>query len=565
MSAQPTSSSLARREALYTGLGFALGFGWLWFPALQGFWLPEFLWGGVFDGGGTSLFCALLLAGFFGAGLWGRGTRFLRGTRLFRFFAGNNAPADSNGDSGAGDLRASRLFHWAHAAAFALVAVSLLPPAPASGVRLYLPVIAMALAALFQGLFWGGAVLALPPRLAAVSFVVAAFTATAFCGLVSLVPSDSGPGRAVALLLAVLAAWAAAYALARSLRIPRPEPKRPRGRPAKNTEPETEEAPEASEGDAATGRLTLYAAGTAIALLALAAGFAERIYSPSAFFFSPWAAGLIAALGAALGFVFCGNGASADNGARDVSPAPAATGLGRIVDRPPVSLHPVPAVCLALALCGIALALPEPFAFPFAASVLGATEGFISVAAVIVLAQLPQSPLSPQSPPSLPSQPPQPPQPPLSRRAALALGAAFVLSNLGSAAAGFPALLSASSDMITISRAVAGLIAAVALLLFTAYRRQRNETEPPDPEPAREIPLMPAEPEATAVTFTAREGEILSLIRQGLNNREIAKALHVQEVTVRFHLRNLYQKAGLTEREQLAALDVAMKGETEGI
>ena len=54
MSAQPPAFTLARREAVLTGLGFALGFGWLWFPALQGFWLPEFLWGGLFDGGGAS-------------------------------------------------------------------------------------------------------------------------------------------------------------------------------------------------------------------------------------------------------------------------------------------------------------------------------------------------------------------------------------------------------------------------------------------------------------------------------------------------------------------------------
>lgn len=541
MPTQPTSSSLALREALSTGLGFALGFGWLWFPALQGFWLPEFLWGGVFGGGGTSFFCVLLPAGFFGVGLWGGGTRFLRGIRLFRFFAGNNAPADSNGDNDAGDLRASRLFHWVHTAALALMAASLLPPAPTSGVMLYLPVIAMALAALLQGLFWGGAVLALPSRLAAASFVVAASAAAVFSGLVSFLPSGSGHGRTIVLLLAVLMAWAAAYALARALRLPRPEPKRPRGRPAKNAEPETEEAPEAGGRHAATGRLALYAVGAAILLLAFEAGLAERIFSPSAFFAFPWAAGLLTALGAVLGFILCGNGVSADNGAQDVSPASTPTGpgrlfMGRLLAGPLFSaLQPTTAICLALGLCGIALALPEPFAFPVVASVLSVAEGFISVAAVVVLAQLPQSP-------------------PL-RRAALALGVAFVLSNLGSAAAGILALLSTSLDMLTISRIAAGLIAAVAFLIFAVYRRQTRETKKTDAEPAQEPPSAPTEPESTAVAFTAREREILSLIRQGLNNREIAETLYVQEVTVRFHLRNLYQKTGLSEREQLAALD----------
>ncbi|SBW10611.1 membrane hypothetical protein [uncultured delta proteobacterium] len=549
MPTQPTSSSLARREAALTGVGFALGFGWLWFPALQGFWLPEFLWGGVFDGGGTSFFCVLLPAGFFSVGLWGGGIRFLRGIRLFRFFAGNNAPADSSGNNGTGDLRASRLFHWVHAAAFALMAVSLLPPAPTSGVGLYLPVIAMALAALLQGLFWGGAMLALPSRLAAASFVVAASAAAVFSGLVSLLPSGSGHGRTIVLLLAVLMAWAAAYALARVLRLPRPEPKRPRGRPAKNAEPETEEAPEAGGRHAATGRLALYAAGAAIMLSALEAGLAERIFSPSAFFVFPWAAGLLTALGAVMGFILCGNGVSADNGAQDVSLAsvPAGPGrlfMGRLLAVPLFSaLQPTTAICLALGLCSIALALPEPFASPFVFALLSTAEGFISVAAVIVLAQLPQSP-------------------PL-RRAALALGVAFVLSNLGSAAAGILALFSTSLDILTISRIAAGLIAAVALLLFAAYRRQTRVKESPDAEPVQEI--APTEPETTATIFTARERELLSLIRQGLNNREIAETLHVQEVTVRFHLRNLYQKTGLSEREELAAVNMPINGESERI
>ena len=35
--------SLAARKAVYAGLGFALGVGWLWFPAMQETWLPSFL------------------------------------------------------------------------------------------------------------------------------------------------------------------------------------------------------------------------------------------------------------------------------------------------------------------------------------------------------------------------------------------------------------------------------------------------------------------------------------------------------------------------------------------
>jgi DNA-binding NarL/FixJ family response regulator len=276
-------------------------------------------------------------------------------------------------------------------------------------------------------------------------------------------------------------------------------------------------------------------------LLALVAGIAERAFSPPAFFFA-WDTSLFAVLGAVLGFILCGNGLRADNGAsdsgiRDISSTYASAGLwhlGRLFARLSfVSMHPASAVCLGLGLCGIALALPEPLASPFAVSILSAAEGCVSVAAVAALAGLSLPPL---------------------RRAALALGAAFVLSNLGSAAAGIPALLSTAPDMLMLSRAAWGLIVMAALVLFAVYRRRARVKEKPDVEPAQEIPPTPAEPESTAVTFTAREREILSLIRQGLNNREIAETLHVQEVTVRFHLRNLYQKTGLTEREQLAAL-----------
>ena len=540
MFTRPPAPTPAQRETLATGLGFSLGFGWLWFPALQGFWLPEFLWGGIFDGGGASLFCALLLAGLFGVGALGGGLRFLQRARLFQAGKSGKAPAGANDAAGTDDFRASRLLHWAHAATLALMGASLLPPAPISGARLYLPVICMALAALLQGLFWGGAVLALPPRLAAASLVIAAVVAALFGGFVSAGLPGSGLERSIALLLAVLAAWKAACDLARGLRLPRPEPRRPRGRPAKNAGPESEDGPES--GYAANGRPALYAAGAAVALLALAAGLAQRAFFPPAFFDSPFATGSFVALGAALGLVPRGNGLSADNGAQ-ASPASGPAGPGPFFARP--FLPPAPAICLALGLCGIALALPEPLASPLAVFAPHAAEGFVGVAAACVLA----------GPFSLP---------PL-RRAALALGAACVLSNLGSAAAGIPARLSASTDMPALCRMAGVVIVGAALLLFAASRRRTRETERPDAGPVREIPPVPAEPEPAAVTFTAREREILGLIRQGLNNRKIAEILRVQDVTVRFHLRNLYQKTGRNEREELAALDAAAGADQDGL
>jgi len=45
-----------------------------------------------------------------------------------------------------------------------------------------------------------------------------------------------------------------------------------------------------------------------------------------------------------------------------------------------------------------------------------------------------------------------------------------------------------------------------------------------------------------------REKEIHTLLLQGLKNREIAKALHISENTVKFHLKNLFAKLGVTNR-----------------
>lgn len=48
--------------------------------------------------------------------------------------------------------------------------------------------------------------------------------------------------------------------------------------------------------------------------------------------------------------------------------------------------------------------------------------------------------------------------------------------------------------------------------------------------------------------FSPRELDVLSEVRHGLRNREIADFLSVTEEAVRFHLRNIYRKVGVSER-----------------
>jgi DNA-binding NarL/FixJ family response regulator len=52
--------------------------------------------------------------------------------------------------------------------------------------------------------------------------------------------------------------------------------------------------------------------------------------------------------------------------------------------------------------------------------------------------------------------------------------------------------------------------------------------------------------------LTAREGEVLALLRDGRSNAEIALALQVGVETVRTHARNVYRKLGVRTRRELA-------------
>jgi DNA-binding CsgD family transcriptional regulator/tetratricopeptide (TPR) repeat protein len=55
-------------------------------------------------------------------------------------------------------------------------------------------------------------------------------------------------------------------------------------------------------------------------------------------------------------------------------------------------------------------------------------------------------------------------------------------------------------------------------------------------------------------TLTAREREIAGLIGAGKSNREVAAALVISERTVETHIASVYQKFGVTNRRELAAL-----------
>ena len=70
-------------------------------------------------------------------------------------------------------------------------------------------------------------------------------------------------------------------------------------------------------------------------------------------------------------------------------------------------------------------------------------------------------------------------------------------------------------------------------------------TPAPTEQPARPIPKSSASyPDG----LTAREGEVLRLLAQGLTSAQIAEQLVISVVTVNFHVRSIYSKLGVTSR-----------------
>ena len=57
---------------------------------------------------------------------------------------------------------------------------------------------------------------------------------------------------------------------------------------------------------------------------------------------------------------------------------------------------------------------------------------------------------------------------------------------------------------------------------------------------------------ARRYSLTRREGQLVTLLSQGLKNKEIATALSISEGTVKVYLSRLFQKLGVKDRFELA-------------
>jgi DNA-binding NarL/FixJ family response regulator len=76
----------------------------------------------------------------------------------------------------------------------------------------------------------------------------------------------------------------------------------------------------------------------------------------------------------------------------------------------------------------------------------------------------------------------------------------------------------------------------------------------PRASPASEAPARAASvPEVAGLPLTRRETEVLGLLAQGLNNREIAGVMWLSDRTVERHITSLYRKIGVARRSEATA------------
>lgn len=69
--------------------------------------------------------------------------------------------------------------------------------------------------------------------------------------------------------------------------------------------------------------------------------------------------------------------------------------------------------------------------------------------------------------------------------------------------------------------------------------------------PREKDALSPFEQYATSICLTKREREVFSLLLENRTHQEIRQALFISAGTVKAHIHNIYQKAGVTRRDEL--------------
>jgi DNA-binding NarL/FixJ family response regulator len=98
-------------------------------------------------------------------------------------------------------------------------------------------------------------------------------------------------------------------------------------------------------------------------------------------------------------------------------------------------------------------------------------------------------------------------------------------------------------------------VAAGRTVLDSAVQQRLIELVVADPATTRPGagPAATAVPSAEAEGLTRREADVVRLMAQGLNNRQVAKEMFVSEATVKTHLNHILAKRALPDRGALIA------------
>jgi DNA-binding NarL/FixJ family response regulator len=87
--------------------------------------------------------------------------------------------------------------------------------------------------------------------------------------------------------------------------------------------------------------------------------------------------------------------------------------------------------------------------------------------------------------------------------------------------------------------------------IANAIRAVHAGGSPLDPKAARTL-LESRRTRTHTPDLTDREREVLTLVRDGLANKQIARRLGIAERTVKAHLTSIFQRLGVTDRTQAA-------------
>jgi DNA-binding NarL/FixJ family response regulator len=88
--------------------------------------------------------------------------------------------------------------------------------------------------------------------------------------------------------------------------------------------------------------------------------------------------------------------------------------------------------------------------------------------------------------------------------------------------------------------------------VLEGIRAAARGESPLHPRAARQLLTARASTRGAPVELTPRETEVLSLVRQGLANKQIARRLGISERTVKAHLTSTFQRIGVADRTQAA-------------